>query len=82
MDDKAKGEHASDKGANQGEGDYRSAREYDEHVRRTAESGKVDEKAHEAEEELEGKEGDALREAEELGKSHSHGEDPELNKKK
>jgi hypothetical protein len=87
MDDKKKshehaGEHAHDRGANQGEGDYRSARAYDEHVRRTVEGGQVEKKAHEAEKALEGKEGDELRRAEEAGKSHSHGEDPLLNKKK
>jgi hypothetical protein len=87
MDDKAKsrdkgGEHTRDQGANQGEGDYRSARAYDEHVRGTVEGGQVEKKAHEAEKALDGKEGDELRRAEEIGKSHSHGEDPQLNKKK
>lgn len=89
MDEKVKsgqqgqaGEHARDHGANQGEGDYRSARAYDEHVRHTVESGQVEKKAHEAEKAVEGKEGDALRRAEEIGKRHSHGEDPALNKKK
>ena len=82
MDDKVKsrdqtGEHARDHGANQGEGDYRSARNYDEHVRRTAESGQVEKKAREAEKAVEG-----LRRAEEMGKRHSHGEDPQLHKKK
>ena len=76
-----KGEHAQDRGANQGEGDYRSARNYDEHVRRTVAGGQVEKKAHEAEKALEGKEGDELRRAEEAGKRHSHGEDPLLNKK-
>lgn len=87
MDDKVKsrdqgGEHARDRGANQGEGDYRSARNYDEHVRRTAESGQVDKKAREAEKAVEGEEGDELRRAEEMGKRHSHGEDPQLHQKK
>jgi hypothetical protein len=83
MDDKTKsGEHARDKGANQGEGDYRSARAYDEHVRRTVESGQVEKKAREAEKAIEGKEGDELRQAEAEGKRHSHGEDPALHKKK
>ena len=76
------GEHARDRGANQGEGDYRSARRYDEHARQTAEGGHVEEKAREAEKALAGKEGDELRRAEEMGKRHSHGEDPQLNKKK
>jgi hypothetical protein len=87
MDDKVKsrdqgGEHTRDRGANQGEGDYRSARNYDEHVRRTAESGQVDKKAREAEKAIAGKEGDELRRAEEMGKRHSHGEDPQLHQKK
>jgi hypothetical protein len=89
MDDKVKsgthektGEHARDRGANQGEGDYRSARAYDEHVRRTVESDQVEKKAHEAEKAIEGKEGDALRRAEKIGESRSRGEDPALNKKK
>ena len=83
MDDKVKsGEHARDHGANQGEGDYRSARAYDEHVRKTIEGGQVEKKAREAEKAVEGKEGDALRRAEAEGKRHSHGEDPALHKKK
>jgi len=87
MDDKVKsrdhmGEHGHDRGANQGEGDYRSARSYDAHVRRTAESGQVEKKAREAEKAIEGKEGDELRRAEEMGKRHSHGEDPQIHQKK
>jgi hypothetical protein len=82
MDDKMKkGEHGHDRGANQGEGDYRAARDYDEHVRHTVDGGQVEKKAHEAEKAIEGKEGDELRRAEEIGKRHSHGEDPQLNKK-
>jgi hypothetical protein len=87
MDDKVKSrdqtsEHGHDRGANQGEGDYRSARKYDEHVRRTAESVEVEKKAREAEKVVEGKEGDELRRAEELGKRYGHGEDPQLHRKK
>jgi len=86
MDDKVKsrgtGEHGHDRSANQGEGDYRSARRYDEHVRRTAQSGQVDKKAREAEKAIEGEEGDELHRAEEMGKRHSHGEDPQLHQKK
>jgi hypothetical protein len=86
MDEKAKshdqkGEHAKNHGANQGEGDYRSAGNYDEHVRKTVAGGHVEEKARAAEKAIEGKEGDELRRAEEAGKKHSHGEDPLLNKK-
>jgi hypothetical protein len=89
MDEKVKsgahrqpGEHERDTGPNQGEGDYRSARAYDEHVRRSAQSGQTEKKAREAEKALAGKEGEELRHAEELGKRHSHGEDPQLHKKK
>lgn len=88
MDEKVKtrdrtGEHGRDRGANQGEGDYRSARRYDEHVRRTAESGRVEKKAREAENAIEDMEGNELRRAEEMGKRHSHGEDdPQLHQKK
>lgn len=89
MDDKIKssadrqsGEHARDSGANQGEGDYKSARAYNEHLRQTEQRGDVEEKAREAEKALEGKEGDELRRAEEAGKERSHGEDPQLHKTK
>jgi hypothetical protein len=87
MDDKVKsrdqtGQHERDRGANQGEGHCRSARSYDEHVRRTAESGQVDKKAREAGKAVEGKGDDELRHAEEMGKRHSHGEDPQLRQKK
>lgn len=92
MDEKVKsrdqmGEHGHDR-ANQGEGDYRSARNYDEHVRKTVKSGQVDKKAHEAEKAIEGNEGNEgnegkeLPRAEEMGKRHSHGEDPQLHQKK
>lgn len=87
MEDKAKpnadrqsGEHAQDACANQGEGDYRAARDYNEHLRRSEERGDIDKKARETEKAIAGKEGDELRRAEEIGKSHSHGEDPKLGK--
>ena len=85
MDDKAKrpsGAHEQSSAANQGEGDYRSARVYREHQREFNESGQIEKKAREAEKAIEGKEGDELRRAEEAGKRHSHGEDPALKKKK
>jgi hypothetical protein len=68
-------------GKNQGEGDYASARVYNEHQRQFNESGKMEKAAKDAEKAIEGKEGDELRRAEEEGKRHSHGEDPLLNKK-
>jgi len=42
----------------------------------------VEKKAREAEKAIEGKEGDELRRAEEMGKRHSHGEDPQIHQKK
>ena len=65
----------------EGEGSYSGAREYDRQVEKTVKSGKVEKKARAAKRALEGAEGAELRRAEEEGKRHSHGEDPELYKK-
>ena len=65
---------------NEGEGNHTAAKEYNEAATRHAHSGKVDQAAKDAEKAVEGKEGDALRRAEEIGKSHAHGEDPALKK--
>lgn len=65
---------------NQGEGNRAAGRAYDEGAHRTAQSGKVPEKAQEAKRALEGEEGDELRRAEQEGKSHSHGEDPQVKR--
>jgi hypothetical protein len=62
----------------QGEGDYKSARRYDEAAREFAESGKVEDAARNAKPTSEA-EADDLRRAEREGKSHSKGEDPLLN---
>jgi hypothetical protein len=67
---------------NQGEGNKSADRRYREGVRKTVESGKVDQGAKEAERAYEGGEGDALRRAEDEGKKHSHGEDPKLHERK
>ena len=67
---------------NEGEGNKTAARHYNEATERFAKSGKVEGKAHEAKEALEGAEGRELEHAEAVGKKHSHGEDPALNKKK
>jgi hypothetical protein len=58
----------------QGEGDYDAARRYDKAAREFAESGRVEPAAHEA---APGSaaEAEELRRAEEIGKSHSKGED-------
>lgn len=65
---------------NEGEGNRTAAREYNEEQRRFVKSGKVEEKAKEAERAISGKEGDALREAELVGKRHTHEEDPEIKR--
>jgi len=54
--------------ANEGEGNRTAARNYDAGVAKTVKSGKVEEKAREAAEALDGEEGDELRGAEALGK--------------
>jgi hypothetical protein len=65
---------------NEGEGNKTAAREYNEAQRRFVESGKVDEKAREAEKSLEAEKAE-LERAEAIGKRHSHGEDPALKRK-
>jgi len=64
--------------ANEGEGNKTAARHYNEAQQAFAKSGKVDEKAREARDALDGPEGDALKRAEETGKSHAAGEDPAI----
>ena len=63
----------------QGEGNYDATRRYDKAARAFVQSGKVDEAAHAAEpgspEQAEG-----VERAEEVGKSHSKGEDPSIGK--
>jgi hypothetical protein len=66
---------------NEGEGNKTAAREYNKEQHAFAKSGKVEGKAREAEQAMSGKEADQLREAEREGKSHSHGEDPQLHRK-
>lgn len=66
---------------NEGEGNKSADRHYREGVARTVKSGQVETKAKEAERALAGAEGKGLRRAEEIGKKHSHGEDPALRKK-
>jgi hypothetical protein len=63
----------------QGEGDYDAARRYDKAAREFAESGKVEEAAHDAQPESADVAVD-LKQAEEEGKSHAKGEDPLLNR--
>jgi len=59
----------------EGEGSYTGARAYGQGVEQFARSGKVGQAAQRAREAYEGAEGDSLRRAEEVGRSHSRGED-------
>jgi len=65
---------------NEGEGNKTAAREYDEAQRRFIDSGKVDEKAREAERALKTQRRE-LERAEAIGKSHESKEDPEISRK-
>lgn len=78
LDDKTKGAGSQ---RNEGEGNKTAAREYNEAQRSFAQSGQVEEKAREAEKAMSGKERSELERAEAVGRRHSHGEDPKLNKK-
>ncbi len=59
----------------EGEGSYTGAKQYNDGVKKTVDSGKVEQAAREAAKQPE----DKAAEAE--GKRHSHGEDPQLNRK-
>jgi hypothetical protein len=62
---------------NEGEGNQTQARAFDRDQKRFAESGKVEQAAREAEKSLDNtEEARHLKQAERVGKSHSHGEDP------
>jgi hypothetical protein len=66
---------------NQGEGDKESAKKYNDATEKFAKSGKVEKAAKDAERALDGSERAELLKAEQVGKSHSKGEDPQLQKK-
>jgi len=65
---------------NEGEGNRTAAAEYNAAHQRFVRSGKVDEKAREAEKAIEGKERDALKDAELVGRRHAAEEDPEVKR--
>ena len=67
---------------NEGEGSQTAARAYNERTKQFVANEDVEEKAEEAAQALEGKEGDELRKAEEEGRSHTHGEDPQVHRDK
>jgi hypothetical protein len=63
----------------QGEGDYESAKKFDDDEAAFVKSGRVDQAAREAEPKSQA-EADAMKKAEEIGKSRSKGEDPSAKK--
>jgi hypothetical protein len=65
---------------NEGEGNKTAAREYNEAQRRFVDSGKVEEKAREAERALD-RDKRELERAEAVGKRHKAAEDPEVTRK-
>jgi hypothetical protein len=67
---------------NESEGNKTAARQYNEAQQHFVQSGKVEEKAHEAEKALDGPEKEALQQAEAIGKRHSAGEDPAVENQK
>lgn len=67
-------------GPNEGEGSQTGARQYDEATRAFVASGKVKKAAEEAARDISGPKADSLKQAEEAGKQHSHGEDPLLHR--
>lgn len=66
---------------NQGEGDRESARRYNKNVEKFANSGEVDQAAERAKTDVDGPEGEKLRQAEQEGKKRAAEEDPELRRK-
>jgi len=79
MDDKRKSQVTGS--PNEGEGNKTAARQYNEAQHRFAESGKVEEKAREAEKALHTSEKEELQRAEAIGKRHKVAEDPEVSRK-
>ncbi len=65
---------------NEGEGSRTGAQKYDEGARRFVKSGKVEEKAREAQEALDSPQGEELTTAEDVGRSHARGEDPQVKR--
>jgi hypothetical protein len=66
---------------NEGEGNKTAARAFNKAEERFAKSGKVEKKAREAQQAVDGPEGKELAEAEAIGKSHSAGEDAPKTKR-
>jgi hypothetical protein len=66
--------------ANEGEGNRTAAKAYNKGVQDFEKTGQVEKKAREAADALDGPEAGELQKAEEVGKSHSHGEDPAVTR--
>ncbi len=66
---------------NQGEGNRTAAREYNKAQQDFAKSGKVEQAARSAERALDTEEAKELKQAEEIGRRHSHGEDPAVKQR-
>ncbi len=66
---------------NEGEGNKTAAREYNREQKQFAESGKVEPAARDAARALDTDEAKELKQAERIGKAHSHGEDPAVKRK-
>lgn len=71
---------SDDKQRNQGEGNRTAAREFNRAQEQFAKSGKVERAARSAERALDTKEAKELKQADELGRRHSHGEDPAVKR--
>jgi hypothetical protein len=67
---------------NEGEGNRTAAREYNQAQQRFVQSGKVEDKARQAERDIRDKDiRQELEHAETVGKSHAAGEDPEVTRR-
>ncbi|HQT76146.1 MAG: hypothetical protein B7Z80_00390 [Rhodospirillales bacterium 20-64-7] len=66
---------------NEGEGNHTAARQYNDAQQKFAKSGKVEQGARDAEKAVDGPEAESLRKAEEAGKRHAHGEDPQVKQR-
>ena len=65
---------------NEGEGNRTAAKQYNDSQKKFVDRGKVDPAARDAAKAVDGAEGSELRKAEQIGKRHSRGEDPQLKK--
>jgi len=72
----------SDENRNEGEGSQTAAKDYDERTKQFVAKEDIEARAKEAADALDGAEAEALRKAEEEGRSHSHGEDPQVHRDK